>query len=491
MAITKSEDRTRKGTATAAPIGDPAQLRVKANRRRAYAMVMNRRHNITLGNVVKDYIEKNAELSDDTRDAAVAYTSRLFSCGSESLFRNFGKGGMTYMHSMTCKHKCCHICNAERKRRLRRLYINYFKKHPELVTDYDFMHLTLTVPHSEENGWRGQKVYNKELLAAFNLMRKGSFWKRQVYAGHYAVEFTRGENGLHIHLHSLVLVKKSIGNRNTLHGDILRAWNAVTAHPTATRKEFDSKTVNALYGALGVGKSRSEKQVQEIIDSLDPTGSTMVGLESVYTIGRDGKKSYCQSGNVESLMPGIVETLKYHFEPLAFKSEDGDFDAELIVDMLPILKGQRLYGKYGEFYRDPDLRLDAIEEDDTQEVLAMAGPEVLAPDGTPADDFEYSYQVHDLAKVSVQREPTGDISNIYPTCKPKSILTGDFMNVLAQFGMRSKEVSITTNREGKLNAKESRGKYRGEYVTVIDTLTGEVMQRPKDYGWKDHWELVE
>ena len=45
---------------------------------------------------------------------------------------------------------------------------------------YDLMHLTLTVPHNSD-GWRGKKFYFKEIIQAFNQMRKTEEWNALVF----------------------------------------------------------------------------------------------------------------------------------------------------------------------------------------------------------------------------------------------------------------------------------------------------------------------
>lgn len=201
-------------------------------------------------------------------------------------------------------------------------------------------------------------------------MRKKPFWKKAVYAGEYTVEFTRNQNGLHIHIHALLLVKKAEQNRNQLYEDILLAWNRQTTWEEAPRKVF-SETQKA-----AIAKALKWENTNLVDDLLDPTGSTLCGLESLYVL-KDGKKRYVNPENEKEFMAGIMECLKYHFEPCKVKKDketgeinlkqgamnqpNGRFDIDLIIEVLPAIYGQRLYAKIGAFYGDARLNMNQTD----------------------------------------------------------------------------------------------------------------------------------
>lgn len=443
--------------------------RITSNRRRSYSMVTNRRANLKLASEMEEWIRDEAGMGPDWRKEVYGYVGRLRSCGSESLFRNFDQGGMVLIHALTCKHKLCQVCNAERKRRLRTLYLGFFRDRPELMEEYDFMHLTLTVPHNAD-GWRGKRVYNKELLSAFNLMRKEDWWKDQVYAGHYAVEFTKNENGLHIHLHALLLVHKGKRNRNLLYRDILRRWNRYTAWRGANRQAFSLDEKLGIMKSLGAGSSMRWDKAEALVQALDPTGSTMVGLESLYTL-RGGKKRYCRTTDAEGLMPGIMECLKYHFEPVAFRKDNGEYDHALLAEMANVLKGQRLYGKFGAFYGEKALRLEQIEEDDPQEVRELMADAVIHPAYmAPAEPGEYRYEVYDLGRVGVQKGEDGKPRGVYPSGRPKHVLQGSWWDVLGQFV----GIMMDKRKGGSVRHRIDVAAELARYLEVVDHDTGEV-----------------
>ena len=171
--------------------------------------------------------------------------------------------------AMTCNHRFCNVCNALRAKKLRSKFFNFFQSlernvfikqkychfFPDLVhfsylkksefkkiensrelyktgediaKGFNFMHLTLTVPH--HNGtWQGKQYYAKELLECFNKMRKCNWWEALVFAGEQTIETTNTDNGLHIHIHALLLVKKDCKqSRNLLYGKIFSKWNELT-----------------------------------------------------------------------------------------------------------------------------------------------------------------------------------------------------------------------------------------------------------------------
>ena len=203
-------------------------------------------------------------------------------------------------------------------------------------------------------------------------MRKKPFWKKQVYAGEYTVEFTRGKNGLHIHIHALLLVKKEFQNRNRLYRNLFKAWNQQTTSEDANRQEFSQDQKKGIAKALGM--TVGSEYFEAFFAKLHPSGSTLCSLESLYVV-KDGKKRYVKKGDEKDFMAGIMECLKYHFEPCkikneedgshfsggVFKKDSGQFNVELLFEVLPAIYKQRLYAKIGAFYGDPRLNMNQLD----------------------------------------------------------------------------------------------------------------------------------
>jgi hypothetical protein len=303
-----------------------------------------------------------------------------------------------FISAHTCKNKICNVCNYVRSKALRRKYIKYLTSSESDVVDtstgdifgiqeLDFFHLTLTVPHTELHGWRGQKVFVKELMKEFNFMRKKPFWKENVYAGEFGVEFTRKGNGIHCHIHALIVAYPSKGNRNFLYKEILKAWNRQTVCPYSKRDQFTEADIDAIRKGC---KSLTDEEVKE----LHPKGSTFVSLESLYTIDKQsGKKRYIKSTQDDNFIAGIMECIKYHFEPLCFNKEDKTIDFQLLEELLPEIAGKPLYRKFGAFHGLKELNINESQDlaDEVIENLEdTAREKATHPEtGIPAEDFEY------------------------------------------------------------------------------------------------------
>jgi hypothetical protein len=324
------------------------KLQNDKNKKRARKFVILKHEALKLSKEASNYI-KTAKLTPDERYLFDKIILDTRTCSNYSVFREFNNDkSLQYVHSLKCDNRICPICNSERSKILRKKYIEYFDKRPEMFEKYDFQHLTLTVPHKKE-GFRGKKFYMKQIRKEFNLMRKEAFWRQNVYAGEYALEFTKNENGLHCHIHALILQRKSLKNRNILHKWILQFWNNRTIDENILPSPFDVNRIAAIC------KGNKILTADWVDRHLDSRGSTFVGLESLYKVV-DGKKRYVSSSSKEDMFAGIMECLKYHFEPFSLKSDITDgFDWELIKEILPEIYHMSLYQKFGKFYGDKEL----------------------------------------------------------------------------------------------------------------------------------------
>ena len=382
--------------------------KVARNRKRCFRMARGKKQADLFREDINFYLRENPdEVSPEQLEHLLDYRLALSSCCHYSLFREHkSNGAKEFIGAHTCKHKLCPICNAQRSKNMRRKFLQFFDKNPDLLHQYDFMHLTLTVPHSKEGG-KYQGFYATDLMKTFNKMRKRAFWKRMVYAGEFSVEITRNDAGLHIHIHSLLLVHKSTQNRNELHKEILLHWNKLT-DGAGSRQEFTEEEKAAIL------KSNKHLTNWEV-DGMSPSGATFVGLESLYVSSKEQKpgyrycphsglwKKYLSPKDGEFFMNGIMECLKYHFEPIALK-KDGSLNVALVVEILPAIKGQPLYRKFGAFHSGtknahPDAKMlninankDAELEEDINEMLEEMGTEIENPEtNEPAEREDYDY----------------------------------------------------------------------------------------------------
>lgn len=398
---------------------DEKSFKAARNGNRAYRMIKGKHVGMCWRDDISDFLfEHSNKLRAWQVEELFNFRCALASCCQTALFRNHkGNNAKEFLAAYTCKHKCCPVCNANRSKKTRLKYIKFFEKNPDILRNYDFMHLTLTVPHYAEGG-RFEGFYAKELLQSFNLMRKRKFWKQMVYAGMLSVEVTKNKSGFHVHIHSMILVRKKRQNRNELYREVLLAWNEITGSKVAGLEISDE--VRSSIKEVNRGRITDDD-----IDQMDATGSTFIGLENLYIITKSGKKRYVKPKDEGLFIAGIMECIKYHFEPLALK-KDGSLDVELLAEILPAIKGQPLHKKFGAFHSGtknahPDAKMlnvnNAKEEDeeDLKEMLEETGSEIKNPvTGEPALREDYEYFSTSLSNMFVDRKNNNRIDVVRP-----------------------------------------------------------------------------
>lgn len=402
-----------------APRPAEEELRIMVGRKnyRGYKMSRARKQNQIAYDDFHDWLNTGVTYDDRTECLLFDWRYAVNTCCHHTLVREHKDGACEFMAAKTCKHKFCAICNERRAKEVRRKYRQLFERNPNLIHEYDFFHLTLTVPHSQTEGYKGDRFYGPELMRLFNFMRKKKWWKNMVYAGEFGLEITKGKNGLHIHIHSMLLVRKSIQNRNTLHKEILLHWNRATSG-AGTRKEFTNEEIESILKG-------NQNLTRLEVEMMDPTGATVIGLESLYVKSNEKKRGfkYCErsgfykryvrpSDKFDRFMGGVMECIKYHFEPMALK-KDGKMDFDLLAEILPAVSGKPMYRKFGAFHSGtknahPDAKilnfnhkLDDIEKD----VEETANDTVYHPETLkPVDTSQYSYVITSLASLYFDKE---------------------------------------------------------------------------------------
>lgn len=363
-------------------IGAKKQV-INYNGKRSNTISSLKRKNIKLIKQMKSEITK-INPTEIEMDAALRFEKAVTRCANITLYaQNTDTGVLKHVSSHTCNHKACHICNYLRQKKIRRKYYRWFEANSEfleivnsgkkrIVTQtqylkkwkakdftiakkfkYDIMFLTLSVPHYADTGFQGEKFYFKKLRDAFNTMRKTEAWQSKVYGGEFGIEITKKENGLHIHIHSLVFVKQFTQNRNKLHLAILSEWNRLTVNSFSKRKTFDQETRQ--------GIKKGNKQITDkFIDSLNPQGSTIINLNTIFT-WTGAQKSRVKEFNSKEMLYAVMEAISYHFEPQAFDKKSGEFDLPLLIELLPALYNLRIYDRFGVLYNESALALNNNE----------------------------------------------------------------------------------------------------------------------------------
>jgi hypothetical protein len=351
---------------------------------------------------------------DDYVELAKAfYTLRASQPAVYALFKH--KTNNHYLKQLvalaTTKHRLDPVWNYKKSKLIRGIWYRFLQD-TRIHELYQPMHLMLTVPH--KNGqWKGKQFYAKEFIAAFNKMRKSRGWQRCIYGGEYGIEVARsGADGLHIHLHSLVFQQSrslKCGQRR-LYPAQLRP--GVSMDQTLTRdlvnryirlvwKKLTGADVT-WYETLYVHrKDENDKYIMEasdsgipIIDRQGPWTREPAGLS--YSIETDGirgkrKKFYLDNSDpwfqtlsdderLKHYCDGVMECIKYHFKNDSFKTAKGEWDVELIKDVLKHSRNLRMYSKFGAFYREKRLNYSRLEKEVVEPTDVTLAAEAVDPE---------------------------------------------------------------------------------------------------------------
>lgn len=374
------------------------------NRKRSNIISALKRKNLHLIKMVDQYKADSAltPVKEKHLDRLVKDASR---CSNFSLYGNqVDRQEIKYFASVMCGNKCCFICNFARQKRIRRKYYRWFADNPSIfeikkgekvkyctksryqefykekgyqVTagrPYDIMHLTLTVPHYAATGFNGNQYYFDEVIDRFHNMRNEvPAWNDLIFGGEYGIETTRSNAGLHIHIHGLLFVRQSSRNRNQVHRLILKEWNKRTVNQDNPRKSFTRETIDKI-------KKSNRSFTEDFVLSLNPQGTTMINVETIYSINQAGEKVRTTNFNSPEMLFAVMEAIKYHFEPLAFDKANHSFDFDLLSDIMPVIYKKQLYKKFGCLHGEKSLNIkdsDTLDEDfsDSVEILSMVDQE--------------------------------------------------------------------------------------------------------------------
>jgi hypothetical protein len=247
--------------------------------------------------------------------------------------RVFEKDTVLYPQLAACyysKNRLDPIWCYRKSQIIRKRYRDYLTS-SKIHENFEPIHLVLTVPH-KGGTWQGKRFYVKELISAFNLMRKSPLWKTYFHAGEYGVEVKKSKNendGLHIHIHVLLFQRTNF-SRKECSDHIEQLW-----------RKYTGNTSN--YSGIH--------------------------YETLFYHQREGKaihKKYIKPGDsIELYVKGILECIKYHFKTDAF-GDFGNWDTDLMAEVLTKTKHVRLYSKFGAFYGVEALNFNRLEETEDQ-----------------------------------------------------------------------------------------------------------------------------
>lgn len=413
------------------------KLKINCNYNRSNKVSSGKRRNWERSEFIRQQMNE-LDLTDKQSDYLLKYDKNICGCGSKALYReHLGGKELEFIGAHTCDHKLCEICNTLSQRRLRRKYRIFFTKNPYLYkiqlirskrklirvvtlstlnkmkqkadfsehysvigkVAYDVMHLTLTVPHYKETGFRGFNMYYDQIIELYGKMRKIKPWNDLVYGGEYGVETTKTPNGLNIHIHSLLLVEQCEQNRNKLHKLIFEEWNSRTINPYCQREEFSDEVKKKIQKS-----NKLIAQDKDFFDKIDPKGATIIGLENIYNKGAGGKKEQVRSSEFGSdkMMAATTEALSYHFTPQCLNKKDGTLDMDLLLEVMPAIEGKQLYRKFGCLHKESSLNIKPPKgEDKLQEDFLESGQDEVVHPTTlqPVGREEYQFFIANSAAV--------------------------------------------------------------------------------------------
>lgn len=324
-------------------------------------------------------------LKDDYLELANMYYSLMTS--GQTFYAKFEHEGKTELipaATMYSKHRFDELWLYRKSQLIRSKYAEFVKSKPELRSDCKPFHLVFTVPH-KKGLWRGLEFYGKELMKEFHELRKKDRWNEYFYGGEYGLEVTKSKNnGLHIHLHVLVFQFKAFPDKE------VRAW--VTASWDKLVGNGVDKT-RIHYETLFVYK-RNENGEYEYEMNFGLSESKIIELQkedrnpvqSDYTIIKNRiKEYYSEDWPEEKYICGILECIKYHFKIDGIRDEAGNYDIELIQQILNNSKGMRFYSRFGKFYGEKLLNFNnlgsnkeqfiEIVDEETGEVITQESEE--------------------------------------------------------------------------------------------------------------------
>ena len=241
-------------------------------------------------------------------------------------------------------HSMCPLWSWRKSRIIRRKYVNFFRENRDYMKDYTPCHLVITLRHNENGYFINDTFYNKrfyarELISQFQAMRKdwsysdrlGTDFKKLFEGGTYNIEIKLSkENGLHIHMHCLVLVPN--GKFEEARSFIKYAWQ-------------------------------------------QRTGATQVVLDKLYYMdysqkGNPKKVEHAPDWTDENLAFAIMEALKYTFKGDEFLKQDGKLCLESLEEVLENSKNLRFYSRFGSLYNVKALSFNFDEPNGYAEDLA-------------------------------------------------------------------------------------------------------------------------
>lgn len=264
------------------------------------------------------------------------------------------------------------LWNWRKSQIIRKRYRDYLEVNEDWKACHP-LHVVLTLPH-EGGFFNGKRFYARELIELFRDLRRQKFWKDMVWGGEYGLEVKKGKegNGLHIHIHSFCMLKPGI-RRNDFYERLEAAWGKLAGlkdthaqvwaetlyrikRDEAGKKMYNEtlvyQTVNEYFGFAE--DDLEDWEYDQFADAIPP--------QFVKT-GKPIKEYVDENSPIEHYVQGVMECIKYHFKPGFDVQENGEYDLDLMGEVLTETRGLRMYSRYGALYNEKTLNFNQLEQE--------------------------------------------------------------------------------------------------------------------------------
>lgn len=291
-------------------------------------------------------------------------------------------------------HNLCPVWSFRRSQIIRKRYRTYFSDNPQVLTDYHPCHLVLTLRHNNEgfflnDKFIGKRFFARELIEQFKQFRDNNrkTWKHYVYGGCYNIEVkkSKNDNGIHVHMHCLILQNKSI-TVNEVREWIKSTWERQTG---ASKVHYET-----LYYYNHENKQTID-DTNSIYEQFDEETGTYEYICD--TLEVPAKEYFNASWTPDQTSRAILEALKYNFKPDALMHENGDFDIDFLAEVLNNSKGLRFHSKFNAFYTVKELNFSALGSHEDEPELKDSNDIIMSEYVTRAAD-EYDLDVEEISE---------------------------------------------------------------------------------------------
>jgi hypothetical protein len=389
------------------------------------------------------------ERAYERNDALHKTAHKLRVCSTAGAFRMLSQEVCHKTGQALCRSRVCPTCQKALAHKRRAAFLGFFDLNREVMKDYYFYHMVLTLRHSRDEDVR-DGLYTKYLMERFKMLRgthfdKGSssglaaadkeYWNQRVAGGIYSIETVPGADGSpHIHLHILLLAKMPLWRRSQASAFVKRMrsrWLELT--DDSTQVHLEPVYTWRLDEAGNKVKGKDGKPLKDWVtkNRLTATGGEVFESEAAAEISA-----------YDHLRAGVAECAKYTLK--TDEASLSQFSDSFLYDLIETR--HRYYGRFGclhakspESAKFSELKrlsadfkdLEQVDADEARQLFNPVTGEICAKSSTamvittfrnvkghtaPGGDkklangqnagFEHYYSINDMTK-AVEYDPYG------------------------------------------------------------------------------------